>query len=53
LKHIRYTDGFNELTEEEFLNLQDRLCAGDPVALAFVIIQQRKAQLARDSDNND
>lgn len=45
---IIYTDGLNEISEEEFFILQDRLCAGDPVALAYVLLNMKEKKLQKE-----
>lgn len=50
---MRYTDGYSEITREEFLALQDRLCAGDPVAWGRVVINQHRAEIEAAAKEDD
>lgn len=50
---VIYTDGYNRISQEEFFNLQDRICAGDPVTWGRVVLNQRRAQLEREADADD
>lgn len=45
-----YTDGYNVITREEFLDLQERVHRGDPVAYAHVVFQQRRRQIEDEHD---